>query len=473
MTVRMTAIGKAVIHCHCPHRHHADHQDWNRAGPGSGTNSSRTPIAAPAPFSPSTNPTENPKTEIHGLRDIRSMGSLGIMYYHFERTHSLQGFPMPFRLLRALFAACLTFSFAFTAIGDDAELPEPAEAAEAEPAEGVEAKPPKTVEDVPANSAEAEPAEGVEGRLRAELQDAMTTKLELHGAWADLVRNEDGSFRVEMLVDSEPDTSKAQQAAIDAIVKKYLTSTQYTTQVIQLPFRELLTQLQDAIELQPLFGGAAVEDAYYVPGPDETLFVNLIGRVANDEQRTEMITACNELLRRLFGPLTERVQLAKADPPQDRFTGVRLVEPSEQMAAYVYDLGVAAFVRREYSQAYCYFTRARLDAPLVVELQYWRIVALIGIGNDERAALLLEDIIERTGLGGPGFTDILRSLERVQGPIRQRLVSMRNYLLTKCGTPPWEAGPVRLTQPQPARAALTLPAQRTAPRVGPAPACCR
>ena len=298
-------------------------------------------------------------------------------------------------------------------------------------------------------------SDSIEGKLREELQTAVTRDLQLHGAWADLIRTQTGTYRVALIVDSEPEIGSTQQTTMIRLISKYLSRNKYSLEVIRLPFHEMLTNLQESVELQPAYGGAVVDDAYYMSGPEDTLFINLVGRVATDDQRTDIISLCNDLIRRYFGPLTDRVRLAKADPPADNVLGVRLVHPSEQTAAQCFNRGVVAYTQRNYRLAYRFFTRARVDAPLQVHLQYWRIVSLIGMGQDAKAAVILTDLRNRSKSPGEAKDEagVLQSLEKVQGPIRGRLIAIQDYLLAQGGTPPWEAGPVTstITNPRPAQ----------------------
>lgn len=262
--------------------------------------------------------------------------------------------------------------------------------------------------------------------LQDELKLAVATEALLHGAWVDVISANNNVVRLEVIVDSDRLRGPAQEALIRKLASRRLGGDAYVVQVTQLPFSELLQEIQEAVEFDPVYDSAVVDDAYYLHGPENSIALNLVGRAASSEQRAAVMLAASELLDQQFGPRTARVRLVSSDGPVVEPAGIVIVAPSERVAEHCYDQGVKAYIVRDFPRAYFHFTRAHVESPIRKDIQYWRAASLIGSDREQHALLILAPLA-RSSVRPAG---LLYRLERIQGPIRQRLVALEDYLVT-------------------------------------------
>lgn len=274
-----------------------------------------------------------------------------------------------------------------------------------------------------AANAQESPVARIAIRARAELQSAVNQDAWLHGTWVDVVRLEDDSVRVDAIVDADPRLGDVQERLIRALAARSLPATTYVLNFTRLPFRALFAELRETVELHPALPGVAIDDAYFVPGTGDALLIHVVGRVSDPKQRTTVWRMLDVMLPRFFGSRFTRIH-SPAVEPEFSTTGLVVLEPSEQAAARCYDRGVNAYLQHDYATAYWYFTRGHVDSPMREDMQYWRVASLIGAGREGKATVLLTELVRPSGRT-PG---LLSRLEKVQGPIRQRLVAIETYL---------------------------------------------
>ncbi|HVV99852.1 MAG TPA: hypothetical protein VHB77_05910 [Planctomycetaceae bacterium] len=272
--------------------------------------------------------------------------------------------------------------------------------------------------------------EDIETALREALSEAAQLELPLHGAWpaVEAMQNAAGEttgMRISLIADTDPTVSARQKEAAARVASRFLAPSEYVVDVTtRLPIHRLLTDLESQIEFDPKMAGAAVEDGF-LSEADGQLFLNLIGRVANDEQRAAITNIGQDLVATLFRNAPQQVNV-RAEP-----VTVVIRQPSSYVSSRCFNQALECYTHCRFDAAYRLFTRSSLEAPTRRDIQFWRVAALIGAKRDLDAERLLTKIVNPAA-PGPDVA-VLNSLERVQGPIRWKMQSMVNQIL--CGSP--------------------------------------
>ena len=72
-----------------------------------------------------------------------------------------------------------------------------------------------------------------------------------------------------------------------------------------------------------------------------------------------------------------------------------------------------------------------VESSDAVTRHYWLILCELQLGKTDRARNLLRVPLNRIRDGKLSYDVVLRSLERVQGPLRWKLIAMENSILLK------------------------------------------
>jgi hypothetical protein len=238
---------------------------------------------------------------------------------------------------------------------------------------------------------------------------------------------------IEVMVDKDTAVAKRQRTEIDRIAKTFLKDYPYrVTEIAQLPVDSLLVKLRAIVDLTPKLTGTEIVDASFSDATLDQdgrwqLYLDLSGQVAKNEHRTIVTDLANRLFEdELPGALVRVKALADS---------LQVVQKKNATAVgnVAFSSGVQSFAAKDYATAYQLFTQAARAAPERVEIHYWRVAALIGSKREQEASTLLGNLIKQRK-SAKMESDALRSLERVQGPIRQRMADLERDLLS--GKPP-------------------------------------
>ena len=280
--------------------------------------------------------------------------------------------------------------------------------------------------------ADTAPSEDLESTLRDELVTAVMTA-PLQGVWVNVKREEGMGFELDVIVDSQPEIEKAQLAELNRVVKSIVKTAKFKfTNIERLPFEKLVSELRLDVELGSEFAGAAVDGAYFTAESSDEVIVMLTGRVRNDSQRDRLSELCQQKMHKLFVGSTTKIEFAKTKPEKGG-EGVIDFQPAEEVGYFCFNLATEQFSRGDYALAYRTFTEAHLAAPSRIDIQYWRVVSLLGSDRESDAKRLLQGLVEaaRKSKTIPTSGAVYRSLERVQGPLRRRLIALENTLYCK------------------------------------------
>ena len=253
----------------------------------------------------------------------------------------------------------------------------------------------------------------VEGELSAELAAAVQDDPALHGAWVDVAQTAEGEYVLTAIVDES--RSQAQSERLQNIIRKYLKLHQYDFTYHRWPFGKVLSAVQQAVETTEGLDSCLVEDAFFSrDGAD--LRLNLLGRVAAEIQSVRV----NEVATAV---VTQWAPANYDGTLQTDTAALIVVAPSPGVAAHFFDAGISHFTKRDYAAAEKAFQRSILEDPGSLEYHYWRVVAEIGEGEIDDAYAHVRPLTERrrTVFMSSEYVGVLYSLERVQGPLRNKL----------------------------------------------------
>jgi hypothetical protein len=179
----------------------------------------------------------------------------------------------------------------------------------------------------------------------------------------------------------------------------------------------------DEIEMEPDLSGAYVDSATLlkpVVGPGRVLKVN--GRVV-DENQIPLLKSVVE-------------HAAASQPSWDPFRcnvsilldGVVVGSPDRERSNRFFSLALEEFWRCNFLRAKQAIVRAIADDPTSPILQYWQVIMHIRLGEEDRAKRKLAPLLAQDPWGSNSPV-IATALERVQGPVRQRMRELEKQVL--------------------------------------------
>jgi hypothetical protein len=186
---------------------------------------------------------------------------------------------------------------------------------------------------------------------------------------------------------------------------------------------ELIMKVQDQIEADPNLGGVMLTGARFIPkmnAPGEEL--QLQGKLM-DPAQGETVKAMVEKA------LGDDPYWREGEGPLEVTTTMMIASPgSLPLANTYYAQGLDAFWKGSYKDADRAFSRALAEAPGDYVLQYWRAVAALAQGQEERAKAKLSSLVQIDSLGSRSPA-VSTAFERLQGPLRQKLMALENEVL--------------------------------------------
>lgn len=216
------------------------------------------------------------------------------------------------------------------------------------------------------------------------------------------------------------------------------------------PFSELLASLIEAVENDAALGGCSISGGHYASDPNvpERLVLVLNGRIAREAREGEDESAEGQdvLIERLCGQWmrrdpawvktgagsTESEAVPLAIVPSSR--ELKVVEPSEAKGRFFYGAGVRHFWHGQYDLAAEDFRQAELESPRTLAYHYWWILTELAMNRTGRAQARMQMVVERFrgsdfDRQSPEYRTVIRSLERVQGPLRRSLQRLETEAL--------------------------------------------
>ncbi len=301
----------------------------------------------------------------------------------------------------------------------------------------------------------------------AQFQYAMQANPSLHGAWMYVTYHPSsdplvipGRFTIRRVFDQS--RTEVQKAEMDRLIRTWIPLGNYTINEQEdssYPFSELLTEMEDRVELDPQFQGCMISGAYY--GINRASFdkldIVLRGRFADARQIDGIEQACAMLLRRNSAWLSKGLQTEKTGSMAQRPGGqaaaannapryvdedvqqrvsqlslavslnarqLREVTPSGLHALELFHAGLGHFWRYQMEEAARSFRLAALEAPSQTDYLYWIMASDIALGRSDRAYQRMENLARFQRINPSEFRRVAWSLERLQGPIRLELLQL-------------------------------------------------
>lgn len=307
---------------------------------------------------------------------------------------------------------------------------------------------------MPSRSSAAPPAAFDINVLDREIGREMRDNPKLHGAWLfveqESAADAPGKFHFRRVLDRSRAASQRQE--LDRLIRAWAPQGGYRLDAKEdreYPFSELLAELRVSVETEPRLGGCMILDGYLAADANDPSKLNLMlrGRIAKEGQDVEIESLCGRLMRAepAWVKPAAADEASASNPPDADFVPLavspksaelNVVEPSEANGRWFYGVGMNHFWRGEYAQASQSFRQAALESPRKLQYHYWWILSDLAQGNLQLARRRMATAIERFrdsdfDRQSPEYLAVVRSLERVQGPLRRQLLKLETEALLR------------------------------------------
>lgn len=286
--------------------------------------------------------------------------------------------------------------------------------------------------------------------LDREIARAVQVAPNLHGAWLYVQRaaadepDSPGKLVFRRVLDRS--RAAAQQTELARLIAAWAPQGGYEVlaeQDLLLPFSQLMAELQLAVETEPRLGGCMVSGGYYEADKSEPGKLNLVlqGRIAKEGQDVEIEALCGRIMRAHPAWVKLAGDQAAADAADfipllitPNSAELKVVEPSEANGRWFYGVGLRHFWRGDYHRAARSFRQAVLESPGKLQYCYWWILSDLAVGDQPLARRRMLTAVQRFrdsdfDRQSPDYVAVVRSLERVQGPLRRQLLKLETQAL--------------------------------------------
>lgn len=282
--------------------------------------------------------------------------------------------------------------------------------------------------------------------LDREIAREMRDEATLRGAWLYVEQtpavDEDSPGKLTFRRVLDRSRAEAQRKELARIIAAWAPAGSYEiiSQDDRLyPFSELMAELRLAVETEPRLGGCLIAGAYYAPDKSEPGKLNLVlqGRIAREGQDVEIESLCGRIMRSDPAWVKLAGEPAPADGAADfvplsitpNSAELKVVEPSESNGRWFYGAGLRHFWRGDYRRASPSFRQAVLESPRKLQYYYWWILSDLAAGDKTLARRRMQTAVRRFrdsdfDRQSPEYIAVVRSLERVQGPLRRQLLKL-------------------------------------------------
>jgi hypothetical protein len=264
----------------------------------------------------------------------------------------------------------------------------------------------------------------------AQIAGEMRSNSNLRGAWlfveADDQRDPGVAVRIfhfRRVFDKS--RSSLQWHDMERFIRSRLPAGNYRINPAQdfyLPVSELFSELRDRLDIDPKFSGAMISGVYFAESKTGgSLNLVLCGRLTEESKVEQIERLCAQIMAR--NPVWSRAGIHPSTESKDDL----VVDPaSEPKAGLFFAEGLQDTWKFQYQDASRAFQQATLESPLNLQYHYWRVVSDLSLGNRQRAAVRMENVVRTFGVEALSQQRpaIYRSLERIQGPMRRELRGM-------------------------------------------------
>jgi hypothetical protein len=281
-------------------------------------------------------------------------------------------------------------------------------------------------------------------RIAAAIKDEPT----LRGAWLEVQLDDQGAPEVAPTIyvfNRGFDASRvgSQSAALESLMAHLVPSGRRridSAKDVMLPLTGLIQAVNEQTDLDPAYAGCLVSSAYYVRSPDDRSW-QLVpeGRL----WQTSQAPLLHELVRDTMA--AEPAWVGNGVEMAAKASGeLKLVAPNPGYAAHHFSEAMRRFWKADYRGASDELRLASLDWPDNMVYRYWRVLAELADGDQSAGEERLARTIAGFGLQrhSRAYRDVLRSIYRVQGPLRFALMRAEDKAMVGLSTgggavPPW------------------------------------
>jgi hypothetical protein len=282
-----------------------------------------------------------------------------------------------------------------------------------------------------------EPPEPELNELFARVRQAVRQVPALRGSWLDVETDDQGYpgvapqvYRFRRAFDSRRLATQAD--AMERLAKQLIPSGRYRFEAEhdrKLPLSELVDALKREIDIEPRFAGCSLAGATYRYNEDDDSFdLVLHGRVWKEAQVDFIAELCREYMGR--DPVWEAAGVQLQTPRDD---GLVVVPESPRQAAVYYSQAMHHFWKMEYDEADRLLSLATVEDPKNVVYRYWRVLGELSRGDSAAGERRLQKTIDgyRVRKYSQAHVDVMRSIYRIQGPLRLRLIDAENKAMMR------------------------------------------
>jgi hypothetical protein len=286
-------------------------------------------------------------------------------------------------------------------------------------------------------------------QIETRITQAVRGNPKLAGAWLFVTADDGGDPAAtrKLTFHRVLDRSRAapQRRELERLIRTWLPEGTYwvdTTRDQEYPYSELMAELQIRVETDPLLGGCSIAGGYYAPDTGEADKLDLVlrGRIAKEAQTVEIERLCGHLMRGDAAWLKSPAEGGESPAAEavlaisPKTSELSVVEPSDAHGRAYYADGLNAFWKRHYAQAACSFRLAALESPRKLVYYYWWTLADLAGGDADTAGRRMRMVAKRFREAdfdrqSTEYRDVVRSLERVQGPLRRALLELESRAL--------------------------------------------
>lgn len=293
-----------------------------------------------------------------------------------------------------------------------------------------------------------EPAGPTKEDVTGRIAKAIKNEPALRGAWLEVQLDDQGAPEVAPTIyafNRGFDASRVgpQTAALDSLMARLVPSGRRridSTKDVMLPLTGLIQDVNQQADLDPAYAGCLVSAAFYERSPDDRSW-RLVpeGRLWRANQAQPLYDLVKDTMA------AEPAWAASAVGMSAKASGeLEIVAPNPGYAAHHFSEAMKRFWKGDYRGASDVLRLASLDWPDNLVYRYWRVLAELADGDQSAGEARLARTIAGFGLQrhSRAHLEVLRSIYRVQGPLRYALMRAEDKAMVGLTTgggavPPW------------------------------------
>lgn len=248
----------------------------------------------------------------------------------------------------------------------------------------------------------------------------------LRGSWLEVRLDDQGAPEVAPVIYTFHrgfDSSRvaSQTTALESLMKRLVPSGRRRIDAakdVMVPLTDLIQSVNSQADLDPDYAGCLMSGAFYVRSSDEGSW-NLV-----PEGRVWQAAQVQSVRQLVLDTMASDPAWAGNMVGMEAATKLVLVGPNPGVASHHFSEGMKRFWDGDYRGADEILRLASLESPDNVVYRYWRVLAELADGDQAAGETRLARTIAGFGVQRHSAThqQVLRSIYRVQGPLRYALI---------------------------------------------------